>query len=320
MIPLRDTIRSKNYPVINNTLIAVNVIVFIMEMGHLDQFVMMYGFTPARYTVPEFAAYFTFGQQLFPLLSFMFLHGGFWHLVGNMWFLYIFGDNIEDRLGHLRYLVFYLLCGWASALVHLVFNWYSQVPTVGASGAIAGIMGAYFILYPRSRILTLIPIIIIPFFFEIPAAFFLGFWILFQFFSASIIDPHAGGIAWWAHIGGFLSGMMLLWVFLAIPKTGMADKMHRVTKKGRSPRLQRIKPADSDDAYNIYSTISITPKEAERGARKMINLAEGSRKRLFNLTIAPGTTEGATLRMAGIGKVKANGERGDVFLRIKIEP
>jgi len=320
MIPLRDTIRSKNYPVINNALIALNVIVFIMEMGNLDRFVLIYGFIPARYTVPEIAAYFTVGEQLFPLISFMFLHGGFWHLVGNMWFLYIFGDNIEDRLGHLRYLVFYLLCGWASALVHLAFNWHSQVPTVGASGAIAGIMGAYFILYPRSRILTLIPIIIIPFFFEIPAAFFLGFWILFQVFSASIIDPHAGGIAWWAHIGGFLSGMAFLWVFLSIPKTGMGEKMHAVTKRGKTPRLHRIRPADSDDADNLYGTISITPGEAKRGTRKVINIAEGSRKRLFHLNIAPGTGDGTMLRMAGIGRVKEGGERGDVFLRVNIKP
>lgn len=319
MIPIRDTISSKNYPVINNAIISINVIVFIIGMGNLDNFVLMYGFIPARYTMPEIASYFTFSQQLFPLISFMFLHGGFWHLVGNMWFLYIFGDNIEDRLGHIRYLLFYLLCGWASAIIHLFFNWHSQIPTVGASGAIAGIMGAYFILYPRSRILTLIPIIIIPFFFEIPAAFFLGFWILFQFFSAAIIDPHAGGIAWWAHIGGFLSGMVLLWMFLSIPKSRMAEKIQMVTKKKKTPHFHRIKPVDSDDAHNMYGTILITPKEAEQGTRKMINIAQESKKKLFHLNIAPGTRNGTTLRMAGIGKKKENKERGDVFLRVKVQ-
>ena len=319
MIPIRDTIRSKNYPVINNALIFINVIAFIIEMGNLDQFVLMYGFIPARYTVPEIASYFTFSQQLFPLISFMFLHGGFWHLVGNMWFLYIFGDNIEDRLGHIRYLLFYLLCGWTSAIIHLVFNWHSQIPTVGASGAIAGIMGAYFILYPRSRILTLIPIIIIPFFFEIPAAFFLGVWILFQLLSAAIIDPHAGGIAWWAHIGGFASGIIFLWIFLSIPRSGMTEKVQRVTKKKKTPRLHRIKPADCDDACNLYGIISITTQEAERGTRKMINITQESQKKLFQLNIVPGTINGTTLRMAGIGKKKVNKERGDVFLKVNIE-
>ncbi len=319
MIPLRDTIRSKNYPVINSALITINVVVFIMEMGNLDQFVLIYGFIPARYTIPEIAAHFSFFQQAFALVSFMFLHGGFWHLVGNMWFLYIFGDNIEDRLGHIRYLFFYLLCGWASAIIHLAFNWYSQIPTVGASGAIAGIMGAYFILYPRSKILTLIPIIIIPFFFEIPAAFFLGFWILFQVFSAYFADPQAGGIAWWAHVGGFLSGMVFLGIFLLIPKSRIAEKVHTVTKKGKSPRLHRIKPAECDGDCNLYGTISISPKEAQRGARKTITISQESQKKLFQLNIPPETMDGTTLRMAGIGKKKADKKRGDVFLTVHIE-
>jgi membrane associated rhomboid family serine protease len=157
MIPLRDTLRSHNYPIVNNSIIAINVMVYIFEMtqGHdLDRFLYIYGLVPARYSIAHVAAYFTTGQQLFALFSFMFLHGGFWHLLGNMWSLYIFGDNIEDRLGPLRYLLFYLLCGLTSGLAHLIFNLGSNVPTIGASGAIAGVMGAYFILYPRSKILT----------------------------------------------------------------------------------------------------------------------------------------------------------------------
>jgi membrane associated rhomboid family serine protease len=166
MIPIRDTNRSKNHPVVNNTLIGINVFLFIIQSlqgPRIDQFIFTYGLVPARYTVPELASYFTPFQQAVAFVSFMFLHGGFWHLLGNMWSLYIFGDNVEDRLGPLRYLVFYLLCGWLSGLTHFVFNMDSRIPTIGASGAIAGVMGAYLILYPSSKILTLIPIFFIPF-------------------------------------------------------------------------------------------------------------------------------------------------------------
>ena len=165
MIPLRDTISTRNYPVVNNTIIGINVIVFLLQMmqgPELDRFIYIYGLVPARYSVSQIASYFTPGQQLFSIVSFMFLHGGFLHLIGNMWFLYIFGDNVEDKLGHFRYIVFYLLCGAASGLSHLLLNLDLNIPTIGASGAIAGVMGAYFILHPRSKILTLIPIIFIP--------------------------------------------------------------------------------------------------------------------------------------------------------------
>ena len=142
---------------------------------------------PARYTIPHISDYFTHGQQLFSFFSYMFLHGGFWHLLGNMWTLYIFGDNVEDHLGSVRYLAFYLLCGIASAVSHFMLNAASNVPTIGASGAIAGVMGAYFILHPGARILTLVPIVFIPLFFEIPAFIFLGIWFLIQFISATEI-------------------------------------------------------------------------------------------------------------------------------------
>ena len=164
MIPIRDTIPTKNFPVVNLTLIAMNVAIFLLQISQgpeLCRFIYFYGLVPARYSVPQIASYFSPGQQLFSLVSFMFLHGGFWHLLGNMWSLYIFGDNVEDRLGHLRYIIFYLLCGMASGISHLLLNLNSNVPTIGASGAIAGIMGAYFILHPFSKILTLIPIIFI---------------------------------------------------------------------------------------------------------------------------------------------------------------
>jgi hypothetical protein len=137
----------------------------------------------------------------------MFLHGGFLHLLGNMWFLYIFGDNVEDRLGPSRFLAFYILSGMAAALIHLVTNWHSPLPTIGASGAIAGVMGAYFLLFPRARVLTMVPIFFFPLLFELPAIFFLGYWVLIQFFYASVSGGQAGGVAWWAHIGGFIFGL-----------------------------------------------------------------------------------------------------------------
>ena len=201
MIPVRDTIPSKTYPVVNNTIIGINVVVYLVEITlvpDINRFTYIYGLVPARYSIPQITSYFTTGQQLFSLLSFMFLHGGFWHLLGNMWSLYIFGDNIEDRLGPFRYLVFYLLCGLISGFTHLIFNLHSNIPTIGASGAIAGVMGAYLILHPHSKILTLIPIIFIPWFIEIPAFFFLGFWFVIQFISAAGSHGGASGPRNWA--------------------------------------------------------------------------------------------------------------------------
>ena len=236
MIPIRDTLSSKNYPVVNTAIIGLNVLVYLIQMsqgGQAGRFIYIYGLVPARYSLPQIASYFSLEQQLFSLISFMFLHGGFWHLLGNMWSLYIFGDNIEDRLGSLRYLLFYLLCGLASGLFHLLLNLNSNVPTIGASGAIAGVMGAYFLLFPKSRILTVIPILFIPFFIEIPAYFFLGIWFLLQFLSAAGSDGIAGGIAWWAHIGGFISGMILLKLFHVFPDSGITQQLRHVTEKKR---------------------------------------------------------------------------------------
>lgn len=196
MIPIRDQIRSKSYPVVTRAIIGMNVLVYLFQMTlgeNIEQFIYTYGLVPARYSVPGIAAHFTFGEQAFALLSFMFLHGGFFHLLGNMWFLHIFGDNVEDRMGPTRFLLFYLLCGWVSGFAHLWSNWTSTVPTIGASGAIAGVMGAYLILFPGARIITLIPIFFIPYFIEIPAVIFLGIWFLFQFFYAGMPGPEGGG-------------------------------------------------------------------------------------------------------------------------------
>ena len=323
MIPLRDTIRSKNYPVVNTTIISLNVLLFLVELAQgqrLDQFIFTYGLVPARYSVPEIASHFGFGQQVLALLSFMFLHGGFWHLLGNMWSLYIFGDNVEDRLGPLRYFIFYLLCGWASGLSHLFINWHSDVPTIGASGAIAGVMGAYLILYPGSRILTFIPIFFIPYFIEVPAFFFLGLWFFIQFLSAAGTHAQTSGIAWWAHIGGFLFGIIFLKLFLKIPEFGMTNKLRSATSKKKTPRLQVIRTRGSDEDPDLYGIISISPREADLGTRKLVNIPWGFQKRLFRISVPSGVSHGTTLRLTGLGRQIDGGKRGDLYLKVLINP
>jgi membrane associated rhomboid family serine protease len=320
MIPLRDTTPSRNYPVVNGVIIGLNVLAYLVQTAQgddINRFIITYGLVPARYSDPRIADYFTPGQQVFAFLSFMFLHGGFWHLLGNMWSLYIFGDNVEDRLGSARYLVFYLLCGIASGLSHLILNWGSRVPTIGASGAIAGVMGAYFLLYPRSRILTLIPIIFIPYFVEIPAFLFIGLWFVLQFVSAATASGQGGGIAWWAHIGGFVFGMLFLKLFLKVPETGITRQLRHGTSRQRTPRLQIIHPAGSVGDIHLYGSIAISPREARGGATKLINIPWGFHKRLIRLTIPPGIREGAVLRLRGMGR-QAGDERGDLHLRVSI--
>ena len=321
MFPIRDTIPSKNYPVVNNTIIGINVIIFLFEMSqgtNLDRFIYIYGLVPARYSMPQISSYFTTGQQLLSWLSFMFLHGGFWHLLGNMWFLYIFGDNVEDRLGPFRYLVFYLLCGITSGLSHLLFNLHSNMPTIGASGAIAGVMGAYLILHPHSKILTLIPIIFIPWFIEIPAFFFLGFWFVLQFLSAAGSHGNISGIAWWAHIGGFVFGIVLLKIFLVLPETGVSSKMRRVTAKRKTHRLQVVRPGGLGKDPHLYGTIDITSFEALVGTQKLINIPKGFQKRIVKVIIPPGVKEGSKLRLKGLGKTGSDGQRGDLYLKVMI--
>jgi hypothetical protein len=245
MIPLRDTTPTRNYPVVNTAIIGINVVVYFIQLlqgPEFNRFIYIYGLVPARYSIPQIAEYFTTGQQVFSLVSFMFLHGSFWHILGNMWSLYIFGDNVEDRLGPIRYALFYLLCGIASGLSHLALNLQSNLPTIGASGAIAGVMGAYFILHPRSKILTLIPIFFIPYFLDIPAYVFLGLWFLLQFINAAGSQGTVGGVAWWAHIGGFVFGMLFLKLFAALPETGVSRQMRKFTVKRKTPRLQVIRP------------------------------------------------------------------------------
>jgi membrane associated rhomboid family serine protease len=321
MIPIRDTTPSKNVPVVNNVLIAMNVVVFLVELMQgpgMDRFVFTYGLVPARYTVDRLAEHFTFGQQAFAWLSFMFLHGGFLHLLGNMWSLYIFGDNVEDRLGPVRYLAFYLLCGIASGISHFMLNTHSTAPTIGASGAIAGVMGAYFLLHPTSRILTLIPIFFIPWFVEIPAFFFLGVWFLMQFLSATASTGGAGGIAWWAHIGGFVFGMLFLKLFLALPVSGMTARMRPMTARKHSHRLQVVHPESPQPDADVHATITVSPYEALVGARKLVNIPSGFQRRMFRVDVPPGMAADKVLRLRGQGLSRPDGTRGDLLLKVVI--
>jgi membrane associated rhomboid family serine protease len=322
MIPIRDTTPSKRVPVVNNTLIGINVVLFLVQLAQgpaHDHFLYLYGLVPAKFTVPQVSAYFSFSQKMLSLLTFMFLHGGLLHLIGNMWSLYIFGDNVEDRLGPVRYGVFYLLCGLASGMSHLLLNASSNIPTIGASGAIAGVMGAYFILYPRSRILTLIPIIFIPWFVEIPAFFFLGIWFVLQFLNAAGSSGQAGGIAWWAHIGGFVFGIFFLKLFNRIPATGASDRLRQATEKKRSHRFQVVKPGRAVEEADHYGTLTITQYEAMVGARKLVTVPWGLQNRLYNVVVPQGIADGQVLRLKGVGRPRPDGTRGDMMLKIRVQ-
>ena len=321
MIPLRDAIRSEHFPAVNVLIIGLNIIVFLWELiqgPHLNEALFFFGIVPIRYSDPELSAHFTTFQQFLPFLTSMFLHGGFLHILGNMWFLYIFGDNIEDRLGHLRYLLFYLLCGIAAGLIHLFTNWNSKIPTIGASGAIAGVMGAYMLLYPRAKVLTLIPIFFFFKFVELPAFIFLGYWLLIQLFFAGLTPSNVGGIAFWAHIGGFISGLVLIKIFDAIPRIGINGSLRRYTERHRTPRLQTISPQSLPEELDLYGMINVTPKEAHDGAQKLIAIPQGSKKRTLMVTIPAGVEDGTRLRLKGLGRKDTDGNRGDLFLKIRI--
>jgi membrane associated rhomboid family serine protease len=220
MFPLRDTIPSKRTPIVLWLILLANGLVFARELslgeGDLARLIDRYGIVPARLAL-DFEGLRQAPREYLTLVTSMFLHGGWLHVLGNLWTLLIFGDNVEDRMGPLRFLVFYLLCGTVAGVVHVYFNAGSSVPTIGASGAIAGVMGAYFVLYPRARVITLIPLLFYPLFVELPAYVFLGVWFASQvlFGTASLTQPQeAGGIAFLAHVGGFAAGILLHWVFV----------------------------------------------------------------------------------------------------------
>lgn len=321
MIPIRDNQPSSCFPIVTYILMGVNALVFLLQtqIGLDNQaFFYFYGLVPAKYTVHELSEHFSIGNQLFSIFSYMFLHGGFLHFVGNMWFLYIFGDNVEDHFGSLRFLGFYLICGTVSGVAHFLLNPVSMVPTIGASGAIAGVMGAYFMLYPKSRILTVIPIIIIPWFVEIPAFVFLGIWFLIQFFNAAG-SGGGSGIAWWAHVGGFIAGLFLVKMNKRLPATGAGRKISQFTTKKHTPRLQMIVAKGSSDSPDLYGDIDISSLEALTGANKMVTIPWGFYKPLYKVKIPAGVKPGTRLRLAGMGKSVPSGLKGDMYLTVNIK-
>ena len=220
MIPIRDDTPRYSTPFINYFLIGLNILVFLFEVS-LDvrtraAFLAQFGVVPAWITgaIPSYL-HAQQGFSLLPIVTSMFLHASWLHLIANMWVLWIFGDNIEDHLGHFLYLIFYLLSGIAASLLHIFFNLGSTVPSVGASGAIAGVMGAYFMLFPSARVLTLVPIIFFFSFIWLPAWIVLGYWFVVQFLSGAATSiaysqQTGGGIAFWAHVGGFVAGIVMI--------------------------------------------------------------------------------------------------------------
>ncbi|MEW5774710.1 MAG: rhomboid family intramembrane serine protease [Thermodesulfobacteriota bacterium] len=220
MIPLRDNIPSVRRPWAVYLLVAANLGIFAftlpLDPRQTEILLHILGVVPARFSDPAWAAASGYpGWGFLSFLTSMFLHGGWMHLGFNMWSLWIFADNVEDVMGPLRFTVFYLGCGLAALAAHYAFNLHDTQPVVGASGAIAGVMGAYFLLYPHAKVVTLIPIIVIPYIVELPAVLFLGLWFAGQVFSGlwEMGSRHGAGIAWWAHAGGFVAGMLLMPLF-----------------------------------------------------------------------------------------------------------
>jgi hypothetical protein len=208
------------------------------------------------------------------------------------------------------------MCGIASGFSHFFLNFDSTVPVIGASGAIAGVMGAYFVLYPRAKILTLIPIFIIPYFIYIPAFIFLGLWFAIQFFNAAGASADSASIAWWAHIGGFIFGIFFLNLTWKIP-SGKIDRIfNSFTKRKRTEKLQIIHPIGPGNDPDLYGTIYISDYEAVIGTKKLVNIPVHLRKRLLTVTVPPGIIQGALLRLNGLGKVMPNGRKGNLILKI----
>ncbi|MBN1946512.1 MAG: rhomboid family intramembrane serine protease [Bradymonadales bacterium] len=233
MIPIRGSVRSVNLPIVTLVLIAVNVLFFLIQTSlsrwELTRVIQYLGLIPARQWAALREAPQAVDLWLLPLFSSMFLHGGWVHLIGNMVFLWVFGDGIENRLGKIRFFLFYLCGGVAAGLVQSLAQPRSFLPMIGASGAVAAVLGAYLILYPWSWITVLVPVFFWPLFFEIPAIFFLGFWFLEQVWLGTLwsLSPYAGlagGVAWWAHAGGFAAGAMLIALIPRRPHPGFWDR------------------------------------------------------------------------------------------------
>ncbi|HEV2342434.1 MAG TPA: rhomboid family intramembrane serine protease [Candidatus Acidoferrales bacterium] len=217
MIPIKNLKPRTTFPLMTLSLIIANFLVFFYQLilppRMLDIFMTTYALIPARIPLALAGTHFTLSQAFAPFFSSMFLHAGWMHIIGNMWFLWLFGGNVEDRLGHIPYLGFYFICGLGAGVAQTLFSWGSPIPSLGASGAIAGVLGAYVVFFPSSRILTLVPLVIWWFFARLPAILFIGLWFAVQFLSgvSSLGSASTGGVAWWAHVGGFLLGVILVW-------------------------------------------------------------------------------------------------------------
>ena len=218
MIPLRDTIPSHSFPIVNWALILINSVLFMVEVFVFDSkqaesMIYQYGLIPDNIRLSGIGSIHELRVSVFrPFFTNMFLHGGWGHLIANMWILFIFGDNVEDRMGKVKYFLFYILCGLIAGLTHFILHRNSVVPAIGASGAISGIMAAYMFMFPKSTIISLVPIFIIPLFLPIPAIIYIGIWFLMQLLSGTtslMLSDSASGIAFWAHIGGFIGGLLL---------------------------------------------------------------------------------------------------------------
>lgn len=222
MIPLKNMMARRSVPLMTILIIVANVLVFIHQVtisnAANEAFIRTFGVVPLRMQLALTAHRYSLAEAFIPLFTCMFLHGGFLHILGNMWFLWIFGGAVEDRLGAFPYLLFYLVCGIGSGIAQAAFSWGSTVPAIGASGAISGILGAYVVYFPASRIFTLVPLFLFFFTVQVPALVFIGLWFAVQFLSglSAINAPHAasmGGVAWWAHVGGFVLGVLLAKIF-----------------------------------------------------------------------------------------------------------
>jgi len=232
VFPIQDNIPRRNIPIVTVLLIIINCFIFTIELTlpeHiLERVIHCLGIVPARFTDGNWGSnLYVTGCSFWSLITSMFLHGGWFHIISNMWIFWIFGDNVECRMGHTRFFVFYILCGMLASVVHIITNPSSPVPTIGASGAIAGILGAYFLLFPSAQVVVFFPLFLFwPIFYIMPAFVYLGIWFILQFLNGtlSLVSPSAAGsVAWWAHIGGFIGGVILHRLFIKAARS----KRHR---------------------------------------------------------------------------------------------
>jgi len=223
VFPLQDNIPSRRPPIVTVLIIALNCFIFCAELSlprqALERAIFFLGIVPRRFTGGDWGSDLCVtANSLWPFITSMFLHGGWMHIISNMWVLWIFGDNVEDRMGHVRFLIFYLLCGVCAGVLHVFFNPNSMTATIGASGAIAGVLGAYFFLFPSAQIIVFFPLLFWPIFFVLPAFVYLSIWFFMQFLSGSlslVSGSAVGYVAWWAHVGGFVTGAGIHRLFVA---------------------------------------------------------------------------------------------------------